>query len=1067
MKCKGCGFKKYMLRLPKYEYEISPSNIESFACSLDSQISSSRSHKKRINYINKRGFKKSTLTCSRCSKLTVHKFYTEETKMCCEMCGETTVFLLMFKNNLPNPSFVCRNCVIENENLNLIINEFECCVTTEGYFNYPGIPKHGVVVSKKEINSLIDPSYKKDQHIKLNEKGNIRRVKDSYKSVEDYVNTYSTLHYLELQASRLVVQMTLRKKQHSISFYEPDQKKITKSKSTDKFEVIGKLEFSLTEGIESITSPGHIILTLGGDRGILRNENLEQARKNLKFIESAKCVIYCKILSIVNKVVTLSLTDKFLLFGKTCSKFNFTKDLFDETSLFRLFILPLKKNFNHWALAHLIKLSRQNFPHQKPKQPRKKKDLPFPPYFPSLGPNPNTNFMLIGPKPTTITIVEPTTLTTPTSEPKPTTPTSEPKPTTPTTEEKLTPTKPTTEEKTTPKINPQPSDSPSNSSSSKEPSDPTSSSDSSSEESNDSARKQPKQNPPNHQVSFLDNILKRESKTYNPQLIEELYENGRLNKNQKTAVLKALNYKSSLIFGPPGTGKTEVAAQIVNNLHYRNSNTTIIATAASNTAVNALAERILQCGKKVIRVVNDIGLESLNDTLREYSIYHYTRIYAQLKRNDEMYKCFNERIKMLLKDDEKKLRKSLNKQFADSPSLQEKYGTFLKYWKYYTKSKKSETGTKISCDSDKDDTSNNNSSNGHFDFTKVNPMLEYMKNNFNEIVKYCRGGDPREKSICVCITLDMLEKYRSIQDYDYLVVDEAPQALELQTLSAIFKAKNGVLIGDIQQLAPTLRSNEASLAGYGTSMFQRLMISTIPRTFLNINYRMHPTIAKFCSQTFYSDELKNSADLSRAIHPNLCDFFPNKNVPIVFIESEGEEHYGEKLGSFGNIEEKLLVESVLKELHTRGIEDHEIGIISPYSTQRDLIQTIAPSIEVVNIDGFQGNEKDVVILSCTRSNYTKGIGFLSDKKRINVALSRSKHGLIVIGNITTLQRSGVWRLFLTYCNENNCIVKRVNGRNVVTQETLRPVDNSGKYGIRYRSTGYKISSNRAKKHNHP
>ncbi|KAL7714250.1 Upf1 domain-containing protein [Entamoeba marina] len=460
-----------------------------------------------------------------------------------------------------------------------------------------------------------------------------------------------------------------------------------------------------------------------------------------------------------------------------------------------------------------------------------------------------------------------------------------------------------------------------------------------------------------------------------------------LGQKQEEAILKALNNNFSLIYGPPGTGKTEVAVQIVDNLVKVKKCKKIIATAASNTAVDCLAERFVEKNIKVVRVVNESGLENLSDNIRKTSIYHRAHSYAKSQGDEEIEKIFFKKFKSLVKDEQKTDYQKLKNRFENSDELQKDFQTFEKYLKEKSKilftSRKYIEGKAVIYRKNKGveiiQTVNSVTKDESF------KMKDYIRDNFKAIVK---------GRCCICITLGSIPSYaRDLFEYDYAVIDEAAQALELQTLNALIRVNNVVLIGDSQQLNPTVRSKEARRAGYEMSLFERLFDRNIPRTLLNTQYRMNPEIANFCSVTFYSGQLRNGYNINSRIDDRLVNFFPNPKVPIVFIESNGREHLGESGHSFGNEEEKHIAGNILQELRSKGIADHEIGIISPYSTQRDLLEGIIGEVQVANIDGFQGNEKEFIIFSCARSNDTKSLGFLADYRRINVALSHFEvHG---------------------------------------------------------------------------
>lgn len=200
-------------------------------------------------------------------------------------------------------------------------------------------------------------------------------------------------------------------------------------------------------------------------------------------------------------------------------------------------------------------------------------------------------------------------------------------------------------------------------------------------------------------------------------------------------------------------------------------------------------------------------------------------------------------------------------------------------------------------------------------------------------------------------------------------------------------------------------------------------------TQLKKNYRNHPAIMKFSNENFYNSQLISACPeeiLTLANDPDLIPY--NPEFPILFhtIRAPSKE-----VGtSLKNDTECNVLGYYLNALVQRGLKGvkiraKDIGIISPYRGQRDLLvesfQAAHPELEIGTVDSFQGREKKVIIVSCVRSQ-TKHIGFLRNEKRLNVALTRAKALLIIIGNASTLQKCSIWDDFITYCHSNNGLV---------------------------------------------
>lgn len=200
-------------------------------------------------------------------------------------------------------------------------------------------------------------------------------------------------------------------------------------------------------------------------------------------------------------------------------------------------------------------------------------------------------------------------------------------------------------------------------------------------------------------------------------------------------------------------------------------------------------------------------------------------------------------------------------------------------------------------------------------------------------------------------------------------------------------------------------------------------------TQLKLNYRNHPAIMRFSNENFYNNNLISvCSDEIINFSKDKEILMLNENFPIIFHTTRSPS---KEVGtSLKNEAECALLGYYLNVLLRRGIngnkvEQKDIGIISPYRGQRDLIiesyQQANPEIEIGTVDAFQGREKKIIIMTCVRSQ-CRHVGFLRNEKRLNVALTRAKALLIIIGNASTLQKCSIWNKFITYCYENHSIV---------------------------------------------
>lgn len=270
--------------------------------------------------------------------------------------------------------------------------------------------------------------------------------------------------------------------------------------------------------------------------------------------------------------------------------------------------------------------------------------------------------------------------------------------------------------------------------------------------------------------------------------------------------------------------------------------------------------------------------------------------------------------------------------------------------------------------------------------------------------------------------------------FKQVLIDESTQATEPECLIPIVKgAKQVVLVGDHCQLGPVIMCKKAAKAGLSRSLFERLvMLGTRPIR-LQVQYRMHPCLSEFPSNTFYEGTLQNGVTKDDRIMS--IDFpWPYLEAPMMFYNSVGQEEYSASGTSYLNRTEADLVEKIVTRLLKSGVMPQLIGVVTPYEGQRAFCVNhmqragnwrpeLYKKIEVASVDSFQGREKDFIILSCVRSNDHQGIGFLNDPRRLNVALTRARCGLIIIGNAKVLSKQPLWNLLLLHFMGSNSMDK--------------------------------------------
>lgn len=237
---------------------------------------------------------------------------------------------------------------------------------------------------------------------------------------------------------------------------------------------------------------------------------------------------------------------------------------------------------------------------------------------------------------------------------------------------------------------------------------------------------------------------------------------------------------------------------------------------------------------------------------------------------------------------------------------------------------------------------------------------------------------------------------------DVAFLDEAGQCIEPLAWLVLEKGNRAVLSGDHLQLPPTVISQEVERE-LSISVLERAMLSGVKSDLLQVQYRMTPEIAGFSSRYFYEGKLQSNPSSI----PDSLLFFDTAGAG--FIEKREENHR-----SIHNPEELRIISEHWQEWCNN---NQSVVFISPYSAQVEQAKKLLKSINVSTIDSFQGQEADVVILSLVRSNDEGKIGFLSDHRRMNVAMTRARTKLIVVGDSTTLANDDFYQQFIAYSEE--------------------------------------------------
>lgn len=269
--------------------------------------------------------------------------------------------------------------------------------------------------------------------------------------------------------------------------------------------------------------------------------------------------------------------------------------------------------------------------------------------------------------------------------------------------------------------------------------------------------------------------------------------------------------------------------------------------------------------------------------------------------------------------------------------------------------------------------------------------------------------------------------------FDLVIIDEACQCVELSAIIPLrYGCKKCIMVGDPNQLPPTVLSQKAASYKYEESLFVRMQQAHPESVYLlDVQYRMHPAISRFPSAQFYNNKLADGPSMREINTRPWHSEYPF--TPYRFFDITSRHQQSELTRSFFNMQEaKVALElveklmSILPQNQFRG----RVGVISPYKEQirtlRDVFrrkygQGIFSEIDFNTVDGFQGQEKEIIIMSCVRASETGSVGFLSDVRRMNVALTRARTTMWILGNKSSLRRDKVWNKLITDAEERKCV----------------------------------------------
>lgn len=470
-------------------------------------------------------------------------------------------------------------------------------------------------------------------------------------------------------------------------------------------------------------------------------------------------------------------------------------------------------------------------------------------------------------------------------------------------------------------------------------------------------------------TSLVDVIFHRRLARFAKNMSQEKlnFINKNLDESQKRAVVHALSAADvALIQGPPGTGKTTTVVEIIAQEVLRGSR--VLACGASNLAVDNLVERV-----SVIDLGDRFG------RINVVRVGHPARLLPQVLDSSLEVK--------VLQNDESALARDCQREIKNINSRLLKLG------------KRSDRAER-----------------------------NVLRKELRQLAKEQRQRQERAITsvltsasvVCATLTGVGVRYIESLPDFDVVIIDEAAQALEPACWAALVRGRRAILAGDHMQLPPTVVSEKAARQGLAITLFERAhTLDTSLSAMLTVQYRMHKDIMTWSSTEFYDDKLVAHPTVEQHVLEDIPGFKPKWSLgeetgsfPVLLlidtagcdmaeVENEGE------VSKFNEGEARVAMSHVGR-LVSAGLRPADIGVITPYAAQVGRLRELRneskglAALEISTVDGFQGREKEAIIISMVRSNQKGEVGFLSDKRRMNVAVTRARRHCALICDTDTV-----------------------------------------------------------------
>ena len=443
-----------------------------------------------------------------------------------------------------------------------------------------------------------------------------------------------------------------------------------------------------------------------------------------------------------------------------------------------------------------------------------------------------------------------------------------------------------------------------------------------------------------------------------------------LNKTQEDAVNKVLRAKDvAIVHGPPGTGKTTTLVEAIYETLRRENQ--VMVCAQSNMAVDWISEKLVDRGINVLRIGNPTRV---NDKMLSFT---YERRFESHPDYELLWA----------------IRKAIRDLRAHRKRGDEKY----------------------------------------------HQKMERLKERATELELRINAQLFGEARVIACTLVGSANRLLDGQKFGTLFIDEAAQALEAACWIPIRRVSRVILAGDHCQLPPTIKSFAAMKAGLGKTLMERI-VENKPETvtLLKMQYRMNEEIMRFSSDWFYGNQVESAPEVR---YRSILDL----DIPMTWIDTSQfdvpddggeqgkplfrEDFVGESFGRINKAEAELTLlalETYFKKIGKERILDErlDVGVISPYRAQvqylrrlvkkRDFFKPYRSLISVNTVDGFQGQERDIILISLVRANDEGQIGFLRDLRRMNVAITRARMKLIILGDASTMTRHPFYKKLFDY-----------------------------------------------------